>query len=92
MEKKFVYVLLSEWSIDYERDSDVRVFYDEKDAKKVMEEEWKTFVSEVDEEKWNDLQFGEDYAWCCEEGDWTANRCTWNIHKCEIDCKFTIRF
>lgn len=84
-EKNYVYALVSEWSIDYERDSDVRIFNSESSAKKAMEEEWKNFVSEVDEEKWNDLFFGEDYAHCCEEGDWTANRCTWNIYKREIE-------
>lgn len=89
MEKKIVYVLITDWSFDYERDTQVDVFESEEDAKAELKSEYKKYLRELEaseDSKWNDFEIDESgtHAHICESYDWTRNRNVWDIVRKEV--------
>lgn len=88
-EKKIVYVLITDWSYDYERDTQVDVFAREEDAKAELKSEYEKYLRELEaseDSKWNDFEIYESgtHAHICEAYDWTRNRNVWDIVRKEV--------
>lgn len=80
---RFVYVLSSEWSIDYEQDARVAVYETEELAKRDMKIEYERFCKEFD--NYDECELGDTFAWACISGEWSQNHCAWNISKLKIN-------
>lgn len=80
MEK--VYVLVVDWSYDYDMDSDVYVFDTLKAAQDAMEREFVNFGG--DKNLFSEKDFCETYASYSEDGDWTRNHIAWTIYERDV--------
>lgn len=88
-EKKIVYVLITDWSYDYERDTSVDVFAREEDAKAELKSEYEKYCRELgasEDSKWSDFEIYESgtHAHICEAHDWDRNSNVWDIVRKEV--------
>lgn len=83
MEEKKVFVLVNEWSYEYEQDLQVRVFDTFEKAQAAMREGYDAFVRrECDEYSvFDDCKVEPTYCSVSSYGDWSRNHCAWSIHK-----------
>lgn len=87
--KEVVYVLITEWSYDFERDTKVDVFESEEVAKAELKSEYEKYLRELgasEDSKWNDFEIYESgtHAHICEAYDWTRNSNVWDIVRKEV--------
>lgn len=77
-----IFIVVVEWSVDYENDTQVRAFKSEDKAKEWMRKDYEQFMVENPADgTFDEGEFGETYSYRQESGDWTRNHCSWEV-KC----------
>lgn len=77
-----VFIVVVEWSVDYETDTKVKAFKNEDNAKAWMREDYKQFMNENPaDETFDEGELGETYSYRQESGNWSRNHCSWEV-KC----------
>lgn len=79
--KKKVFVLTTQWSVDYEQGSDVGVYATKELAQKEMKRDYENMRE--DNPEW-ECSISDDCAEMQEEGDYTRNHCDWQIKEIEV--------
>lgn len=77
-----VFVVLIEWSIDYEQDARVIVCKTKEKAQEEMRTDYENFIKEFD--NYDECSIGDTHASASIEGDWSANHCSWQIKEEEV--------
>lgn len=79
--KKKVFLLITQWSVDYEQGSDSGIYATKELARKEMERDYKNMCEEYPD--WVG-SIDDDCAEMQEEGDYTRNHCDWQIKEIEV--------
>jgi hypothetical protein len=82
MEEKKVFVLITQWSVDYECGSSCAVYATKALAQKEMKRDYKSMCEEYPE--WEEFSIGDDCAEMQEAGDYTRNHCDWQIKEMPV--------
>lgn len=76
-----VYVLTTQWSVDYEQGSDVGVYATKELAQKEMKRDYENMREDYPD--W-ECSISDDCAEMQEEGDYTRNHCDWQIKEMQV--------
>ena len=79
--KQKVYLLITQWSVDYEQGSDSGVYATKELAQKEMKRDYKNMCEEYHD--WVG-SIDDNCAEMQEEGDYTRNHCDWQIKEIEV--------
>lgn len=79
--KQKVYLLITQWSVDYEQGSDSGIYATKELAQKEMKRDYKNMCEEYPD--WVG-SIDDDCAEMQEEGDYTRNHCDWQIKEIEV--------
>ena len=77
-----IFIVVVEWSVDYEHDTQVRAFKSEDNAKEWMRHDNEQFMIENPADGiFDEGEIAVTYAYRQEYGDWERNHCSWEV-KC----------
>lgn len=79
-EKKKVYLLLTQWSVDYEQGSESGIYDTKELAQNAMKRDYENMREDYPD--W-ECSISDDCAEMQEEGDYTRNHCNWQIKQME---------
>ena len=77
-----VFILITQWSVDYECGSDCGVYETKELAQADMKRDYDSMRQEYPQ--WEDCYINDDCASMQEEGDYTRNHCDWQIKEMPI--------
>ena len=79
--KKKVFLLITQWSVDYEQGSDSGIYATKELARKEMKRDYENMCADYPD--WVG-SIDDDCAEMQEEGDYTRNHCDWQIKEMQV--------